>query len=248
MDRLTDELQAKAKALWPVMSVVNCGAHVYLRPPAGTLRRPTQLAGAATGVQTGQCSLHCGAGPPIPSHLSTYPFLMGGQSPAFSPPSVSSKMVSWKGRRPESQAGWKTSGLTPDTLAASYIPPPGLGFLTSWACWRSLWGLEEPGQWAQQRQGGLGRGMSVLATSLPSPGKAAKGPITFCHVSALEACEPGWQEQLALIVTSSRGTRPLPAGRNGVGDFGALGSPEPLGHKAGRRGEPQAQGPHTQPL
>lgn len=49
---------------------------------------------------------------------------------------------------------------------------------------------------------------------------------------------------MTLIGTSTRGT--LPYLLEGVGDFGALGSPEPLEHKARRLGEPQAQGPHTQ--
>lgn len=48
-------------------------------------------------------------------------------SSALCPPSVSSKMVLWKGHRP----GVGQARVCPAALGASQIPPPGLSFLTS---------------------------------------------------------------------------------------------------------------------
>lgn len=141
-------------------------------------------------------------------------------SPAFSVPSVSSEMVSWKGHRPESRAGWRASGLTPDTLATSYMPAPGLSFLTS------EMGVALLPHGLAGRVCGMGRAGTVGTAKAewpwvrhvcfghkpPVSWEGSKGthyilPHVGTSSSALEAYEPGWQEQVALIGTSTRGTR-----------------------------------------
>lgn len=147
MGELTDELQAKARELGPAVAVVSfrallsrwpsplrCHTVCWLRALATLVwvRRPELRWGSA------RCATELSLQPPL-----TCPLPMGDQSPGwrgginrelissvFSLPSVSSTMVSWKGHRPGG-AGWSASCLTPDTLGANCILPPGLSLLTS---------------------------------------------------------------------------------------------------------------------